>query len=178
MLYDQLHSSAGRQRSEGCSSGQLSSARSSSSRINYEFCSNFAPKWWIIRKYLIGWRMVFRGAFWGTATNWEVRSCFALQKGALGGVQRSNTKLASSSTISCRKIVLQLRLMITDCLWAKKGTLFSHICAAAIRCLCDRVDIVVFYVNPARRAHHSDPISTLVKAETQTMVPLQCYYLR
>lgn len=68
--------------------------------------------------------------------------------------------------------MLQLRLMITECLLAKKRTLFSHICAAPILCLYDSVNIVVFYINPTRKAHYSDPISTLVKAETQTTVPL------
>lgn len=114
---------------------QLRSFRSSSCRFNCEFCSDCASKWWIICTYLIGWRMVLRG-FSGGKLRIEKcalvlhcrRRCWVVSRGQLSGW------LPTSSTVSCRKIVLQLWLAIKDFdFWfKKKGALFPYVCEALI----------------------------------------------
>lgn len=136
MLYDRLHSSAGSKRSEGCSSGQFSSACSSSSRFNCEFCSDCAPKWWIIRMYLIGWGA---GGGWGgwlegfLGKSYELKSAhlFCTAEGGIGWCPE--VKHQVGFLLDC---LLQENSPLTAAhdhrlpFGSKRDAIFTHLCSS------------------------------------------------
>lgn len=122
------------ERSEGCNSGLLRFARSSSCRFNCEFgsarlCTQIGELFaWI--QLADRWRL---GGSLQKTLNWKLRSCFALQKGSVCGVQRSNPKSVTFSwNVSRRQIVLRLWLLITDVASGyKNGWCFhTHTCSS------------------------------------------------